>query len=177
MDNPVSLSKKRLKLRIFDLQGHEICRCGYSFPFGAWKSRSDLHKGIVEYFKSGRFSTILWRFFPQNFVERKSVLIVISLDPTAFWKNPQIRNTDAVQNAPFPHSFPHAVENYEQTDEQFWKTRGNTVEKYADFHSCFGKAANQFPLISLTISSISARKTGSWAIFFSTVFRELMTVA
>ena len=36
----------------------------------------------------------------------------------------------------------------------------NTMEKYVDFHSFMHGEGNQLPLISLIISSISARKTG-----------------
>ena len=89
-----------------------------------------------------------------------------------FWSFSQKLSDKPVQNLFFPHTFPQLVEKSALSP----KRGGESVENSRD-KSIFSTRENrQLPLTSLTISSISVRKTGFWAMRFSTVSMEEMTV-
>ena len=76
----------------------------------------------------------------------------------------------------FPHGFPQVVENGAEKRELGWISCGSGGGEAGAFPHRQRGDTDQFPLISLTISSISARNTGFCAILFSTASREEITV-
>jgi len=91
----------------------------------------------------------------------------------------KILNLALCKTSFFPHSFPQPVEKGGRVNGGMFERSGKHFGKLRVFNKgsmTHKTASDQLPLISLIISSISARKTGFCTMRFSTASREDRTV-
>ena len=137
-------------------QGKKSCRCGILPRFYRWKTLITCPPVIVEKFLKISFPQAcggVFHSFPRLRGTQKTESESNFGD---FWSFTQKITDKPVQNLFFPHTFPQLVEKL----ALFPKQGGESVENSWENRAFSTGECRQLPLTSLTISSISARKTG-----------------
>ncbi len=137
-------------------QGKKSCRCGILPRFYRWKTLITCPPVIVEKFLKNLFSTSLWRGFPQFPKASRASKNGIRVE---FWGFLEFYTKDhgqACAKLIFSTHFSTSCGKVCSFPETERRIGGKLMGEPGFFH----RECRQLPLTSLTISSISARKTG-----------------